>query len=558
MKNIIIKYLNILLAGLLLFGCSEEFLDLKPIAQDSEETFYSTMDGAEKAITACYSNFCLEKTWDLTIMMTLGSIASDDSEAGAGGKDDVIEFQHVDQMRHTPSEANVFIWPWGYCFRAINHCNIAIEKLPEISKETDPALNASLIRKRLGEAKFLRALNYFVLTQIFGGVPVMDHVPLPTEYTKGRDDIIDVYKLIRSDLRFAMAVLPEKSQWGESNIGRASKGSATALMAKTFLYESSYAKNYPGDERFTGMTEQWDSVLFYAEQVINSGEYGLLGINGERFDTWWSPETGGYRCIFLTRGNNSSEGVFEVQNVQDGQEWFDTRGTALVRWTAPREYLDANGNHVAHGWGWLCPSPQLVASYEEGDPRFKATVMTADDSIPSMKDDSTWFKPSIEELYNRSGLSWYGRKYECNYNEYWKSTKTWMDGPLDLKLIRFADVVLWAAEAAYNLNDNGKALEYINMVRTRARNSGDTGVPDDLTGTVTMDDIVYERYIELAMEGHRFFDLVRWNLAEQYLNHTLADGDQITFESPQYDFFPIPITEIDLSGNNLKQYPGWE
>ena len=558
MKNIKIKYLDIVLAGCLLFGCSEEFLDLKPLAQDSEETFYSTMDGADKAITACYSNFCMEKVWDLTIMMTLGSIASDEAEAGAGGKDDVVEFQHVDQLRHTVAEANVFIWPWGYCFRAINHCNIAIEKLPEISKETDAEFDASLIQKRLGEAKFIRAINYFVLTQIFGGVPLMDHVPLPTEYAKGRDDIIEVYELIRSDLRFAMAVLPEKSEWGASNIGRASKGAATALMAKTFLYESSYAKNYPGDERFTGMTEQWDSVLFYSEQVMNSGEYELLGINGETFDTWWSPTTGGYRYIFMEPGNNSSEGVFEIQNVQDGQAWFDTRGSAMVRWTAPREYLDEDGDHMGHGWGWLCPSPMLVEAYEDGDPRYDATIMTEDDSIPDFRDGIGWVKPSMDELYDRAGLRCYGRKYECSYEEYWQNTKTWQDGPLDVKLIRYADVVLWAAEAAYNMNDNSKALEYINMIRTRARNSGNTGIPADLTGTATMDHIVQERLVELAMEGHRFFDLVRWKLAEQYLNHTLADGDQIIYESPMYDFFPIPQTEVDLSGNNLKQYAGWE
>lgn len=550
--------------GVMLYNCSDEFVDTKPIVNATEESFYSSMIGADMATTVCYSNFCMEKLWDLCIMMTLGSLSSDEAEAGAGGKTNVVEFQHVDQLIHTPQEANVFEWTWGYLYRTIGYCNVAIEKLPDISKETDPNFDADLISKRLGEVRFLRALNYFVLAQIYGGVPLVDHVLTPSEYKMGRNEIVEIYDLIKTDLRIAINSLPERSVWGPENIGRASKGAAKALMAKVFLYESSYAKNYPGDERFTGLTQQWDSALYWAEQVINSGEYKLVGIDGERFDTWRSPETGGYQWIFMVDGNNSLEGVFEIQNVQDGRGWFDTRGTALCRWCAPSKVREINNpteDGMDFGWGWWCPSDFLDSSYEPGDPRKAATILTEDDTILCNFDSDggvAWRHPNYKVLNDKEGINRGTRKYEPSYEEYWQNSQTWQDGPIDVKLIRYADVVLWAAEAAFELNNNGKALQYINWVRTRARMSGNSGIPADLTGAVTHDQIVQERLIELACEGHRFFDLIRWNLGPVYLNHIMMDGKtHVVYEPGKHEFFPIPDKEIALSGNKLKQYSGW-
>ncbi len=560
MKTKIFKFLSVLLVGLLLFGCSDDFLETKPIAQVSEESFYNTMEGADMATTACYSMFCQEKVWDLSILMTMGSIASDETEAGAGGKADVPEFQHVDQLRHTPSEPKILEWTWGYPYKTIGFCNIAIEKLPLISVETDPNFDAGIIEKRLGEARFLRALNYFTLTQMFGGVPLIDHILAPSEYKQGRSEIYEIINFIKSDLRIAIASLPERYEWGDQ-VGRASKGAAMALMAKTYLYESSYAHYYDNDERFTGLNEHWDSVLYWAEQVISLPDYKLVGIDGERYDTWRGPNTGGYQWLFMAEANNSEEEVFSIQSRQDDLGWFDSRGTALIRWCAPRKInLSTSGSDgTDFGWGWWCPTDFLVNSYEPGDPRYKATVLEETDSV-LVPDGSViaWRTPNYNILRTGTGLHRNQRKYECSPQEYWSVTSEWKEGPTNVKLIRLADVVLWASEAAMMTSQNNKALEYINMVRRRARNSGDNpDVLPDITGTVALDDIVQERLVELACEGHRFYDLVRWNLATQYLNHTLADDDIIIFESPKHDFFPIPVGEIALSGNRLTQYPGW-
>jgi starch-binding outer membrane protein, SusD/RagB family len=572
MKRKIFQFSSLVFLGLIFTGCSKDFVDLKPIASPAEATYYRTMASADKAITACYSTFCIEKVWDLTIMMTLGSISSDEAEAGAGGKSDVLEFQHIDEFTFTPSEANVFQWPWGYIYRTIKFCNVAIQNLPEISQATDPNFDAVMLKRRLGEAYFLRAFNYFTLCQIFGGVPLFDKVPDANGYNKPRSSIAEVYKLIKSDLQIAIASLPEKDGWGdaatnEANVGRASKGTALALMAKVFLYESSYAKYCTDNTAFNGCVQHWDSAQYYADQVITSGKYSLMGIDGTKFDTWRGPNTGGYQTEFMVAGNNSSEAVFEIQNAQDGLNWFDTRGTALVQWCTARKISPvpgSPGNGADFGWGWWCPSNFLISQYEPGDPRLKATVMTDQDSINCYKDNGdklVWGYPNYTVLKGQTGLAQGSRKYECSYDEFWKKTKIWEDGPIHVKLIRYADVILFAAEAAFEQGKTGvgagEAGYYLNMVRTRARNSGSTSSPANYTGAVTHDNIVHERLIELACEGHRFFDLVRWNLADQYLNTTLADGSTVEFIKGKNEFFPIPDKEIVLSNGVLTQYGNW-
>jgi hypothetical protein len=513
------------------------------------------MTCVDPAITVCYANFSEDKLWDLTITMTLGSISSDEADAGGGGRDDVPEYQHVDQFTFSPSEANVFQWPWGYLYKTINFCNIAIAKLPLINKSTDSTFDPVIIHKRLGEAHFLRALNYFTLNQIYGGVPVTDHVPLVSEYTKGRDDISKSYDLIKADCHYAIDALPEKGGWGQ-DVGRATKGAAQALLAKVFLYESSYAKYYPGDDRFKGMSQHWDSALYYAQQVINSGKYQLVGSNGERFMTYFPDSVGGYKYIFMAAADNSPEGVFEIQNVEDGLGWYNSRGESCTKWQAPREVGPGTTNGVDFGWGWEMPTRFLASAYEPGDPRYKATVLLRADSVQTK---TNWSHPNFNTIFANTGDSMYSRKYEAGSAEYWAKTGDYNSGPVDIKLIRYADVVLWAAEASFELGNNDAStgsLYYINLVRTRARMSGNTGAPANLVA-ITHDDIVHERLVELACEGHRFFDLVRWNLANKYLNTTLMDGTPVTFIPIKNDFFPIPEREIGLSGNNLKQYPGW-
>jgi hypothetical protein len=191
--------------------------------------------------------------------------------------------------------------------------------------------------------------------------------------------------------------------------------------------------------------------------------------------------------------------------------------------------------------------------------------MTDQDSINCYPDAGAklvWGYPNFTVLKAGTGLATNSRKYECSYDEFWSKTRGWEDGPIHVKLMRYADVLLFAAEAALESGKTGNAIGeagyYINMVRTRARNSGNTNSPADITTrAITHDDIVHERLIELACEGHRFFDLVRWNLADHYLNTTLADGSAVAFVKGKNEFFPVPDKEITLSNGVLTQYGSW-
>ncbi len=570
MKKILLNIIGLLLLCSVWNACSKDFVETEPIAQSTEVTFYKTMAGVESGVTACYSVLTAIKTFDLDILMTMGSIASDEAEAGAAGKTDVIEYQHVDQLAYTSAEANVLDRPYGFIYRGIMYCNTVLTKIPEFQRSDDPDnYDSLLLQKRYGEASFMRAFYYFTLTQIYGGVPLIDHLLTGSEYNQSRAEISDLYDFIKSDLHVAIANLPTHTEWGADNIGRASKGAAEALLAKVFLYESSYAKyctddgtyNGLGVSRFQGMSEHWDSAAYWAEQVIASDNYGLIGENGERFNTWRDPDpaianTGGYQYIFMLAADNSKEGVFEIQSATDGEEWFDTKGEAYIRWCAPR-VLNIGGTTQDYGWGWWCPTDFLVNQYETGDPRYKATVMEEGDTLLHT---TGWVTANFDALRDGTGLHRATRKYECSPAEFWSLGLGWEEGPINIKLIRYADVLLFASEAYFEMDNTEKALEYINLVRKRARMSGpdgDAGNPKELTA-ITHDDIVHERLVELALEGHRFWDLVRWNLAKTYLDHTLADGTAVTFIKGTHEFYPIPDEEISQSKGTIKQYPGWE
>jgi hypothetical protein len=305
----------------------------------------------------------------LSIHMEMGSVASDEAEAGAGGPGDVVQFQSIDDYTYNASTAQIFPLSYGYLMRAIVAANVALEAIPNVvytGSATEQEAQKATINSRIGELRFLRALNFFYLTMIFGGVPLVDHVLSASEYNMPRADISQVLDLCKSDLTQAIALLPTKSEWGNENAGRASKGAAMALLAKVYLYESSWAKNYTSvnDQRFLNLSQHWDSVAFWGKQVIDQPDYKLIGINGERFSTWRdadenTPATSGYQYIFTVQGNNSAEGVFEIQCRNDGLGAYVSRGQAFTSWCAPRRIITPAGV-IDFGWGWWCPTDFLV------------------------------------------------------------------------------------------------------------------------------------------------------------------------------------------------------
>lgn len=552
MNKRILLYFTYILLGIGIIGCNEDFLEVKPQAAENSAAFYLTQEHANQAVIAAYSQFNNIGIWGVDIMQRLGDIPSDDAEAGGENITDVPTLQ--DYGRLTPLTTDgVLSETYGTLYQAITYCNIAIAKIPGIV-ETDPFADPKIIAQRVAEAKFIRAINYFYLTKLFGGVPLVDHMLGDDEYEMGRSDIKEIYNLIETDLLEAIQDLPLRSALG-ADLGRASKGAAKALLARMYLFESSYAKNYGGsDERFNAMSERWDESLKYSEEVINSGEYELVGINGETYESWRGSETNGYRFIFTSDGDNCKEGVFEIQCVQEGLGWSSARGNALAQWSSSRYFYNEEGNATTTGmWGFGIPTQSLWDAFEEGDPRRDASMVRegGDDLIQITGGE--WAPYCFEHCITNI----YPTKWEASYEEFKAVGGPWHGAPQNMRLIRISEVYLNAAEAALMAGDNGKALTYINKVRERARNCGSTGIPANLT-SVNMEDIMLERRLEFSSEGHRYADMVRYGIAKEILNATpTADGYEREFEVGKHEFHPLPEREITLNNGILKQYADW-
>jgi starch-binding outer membrane protein, SusD/RagB family len=572
-----IWHLSILLALMLIMdSCSDEFLELNPIAKSSEETFYESFEDLDLTATAAYGILCSKRV-DQEHLIGFGSIPSDDAEAGGDFFGDYLLWSHFDMFTHTSDEGDQKLY--GYWYKGIRFANEFLEKLPSVL-EKDDKVDSELVAQRVAEMKYLRAWYHFSIAKVFGGIVIADLTIDPSLFDTPRNSMAEVLHFCQTDLEEAIPDLKKKSEIG-AEIGRATKGAAQALMSKVLLYESSYAQNYPGDSRFAGCEEKWDEALTHAENMILSEEYQLVGINGERYNSWRDPVNGvdGFRWIFTVDGDNSPESVWETQNVADGKGWMLSRGSYLtvmstVRWY---NYYNNSGDLIVRptgGWSFNLPTKYLMDAFgnqdsrETGlnaaavepslDPRYMTTIGLEGDTI--LVNDPTqgaaWYEMNLNNLPTGA----IGRKYECSPEEYWDNKTNENEGPMNARYIRYADVVLMAAEAAYNSGDAPKALIYVNLVRTRARMCGFTGYPEDLS-VVSMEDIIHERRLELAMEGHRFYDLVRWGLAKKYIDGTelasVGDGFKVSFIEGKHEFWPLPAQEMQRN-RALEQYDGWK
>jgi hypothetical protein len=532
-------------------------------------------DTASFYIERAYTELSSRDLYSVTHWI-IGECRSDNSEVGGEpGGNDQIPFQNLMLLNYQSTNEKVKLF-WYRAYNIIYLCNKAIELAP------GTGLDEAVKDQYIAEAKFLRALMLFELSITFDSIPVCtsfsdwrlaggqfnDYNPSVQIFQKP-NAMAEVFSQILSDLTDAIAILPSRSELSGENIFRATKGAALALLAKMYIFQSSYAENYPGDARFSGLTEQWALALQNAENVINSGEYNLVGINGETYNTWWDNSylfpsaTPGYRYIFTVDGNDSPESVFAAKNLTVGNGWWPYGNCDLTVYTTNRLYMDSEELLQYLGWGFNLPAQSLIDEFaaetgdETDDPRFAVTVAYAGDSVYAGQPSPDWYEMVLPDWSTGTAC----RKFECSPEEYWNVMISYFDGPMNVPVIRYADVILWAAEAAIKTGNNTKALNYINMVRQRARNSGLTGHPAELV-SVTMEDIMHERRLELALEGHRFYDLVRWNMAVDKLDGLYRESNDqtITFIPGTHEFLTIPESAIGtgvdvIHSNNCNIYP---
>ena len=486
-------FLPALLVVFVANSCQKEFLDRKPLGQLTYENFFETADQAVQATNAVYNQF---RAWDCISLPYLGctDIISDDADKGSTPNDGPT-LAEINNFTFDPANGNIgSVWR-GY-YRVIARANLAIQEIPKVD------MNATLRDRLVGECKFLRAYSYLLLAQWYGPLPIITQ-PLGGDeyYTQARQPVDAVYAQIERDLVDAIQLLPEKSKYASADLGRATKGAARGILAKLYMVKKDYVK-----------AEQ------YCLDLINSNEYSLLNR---------------YSDNFLRVGENGAESVFEI-----GANALP----AAVAGPGATPYNMVQGVRGIPnlGWGFNRPSDNLVSSYENGDPRREATVIYVGEVLP---DGSTQVQDNPEivgERYNQKA---------------WVPTHAGLqdNGPGNIRILRYSDILLLAAEA---LNENDKpalALQYLNQVRKRARGTNNFILPDvTVTDQTQLRERVYkERRVELAMEQHRWFDLLRWGRAASVMT---AVG-KTNFVTGKHELLPIPQSEIDLTEGNMAQNP---
>ena len=583
--NILKYHAFIILAAIYALGCSEEFIEFEPIAKDTDITFYATFDNVDMTVTAAYARFTYNGYAHYTLLN--GQSACDDMSVGGSDATDGAEWKEIAKLSHSAGNVALDL-PFSQNYKAIRLANTALQYLPNFI-EDEP-----LAKQRVAEMRFLRAYFHFELLKLHGGVPIVDHVLGPEEFYPQRNSVAEVLHFIQEDLVAAIPDLKFRSALGPDNVGRASKGAAQTLLARAYLYESSYAK-YHTNEIFAGCEEKFDLALEQAENVISSGEYKLIGIDGQRFASYWSEKynpvpgdstIGAFRYLFSIDGDNSSEGVFEVQHSMDGRGWSQSTGNGLVIFMTCR-FTEANPSNW-HGWGYNNPTGYLLKAFknedtretdmsaenlevytnQRADPRFGTTCGLPGDlmlTVVGLQLGGTpvWSPMKLDNVPTETC----GRKYEDHPLEsIFNLSKVANEaGASNWKLLRYADVILMAAEAAFETGNNDRALELVNRVRTRARLSNNDPRPENQIypknlSSVTFGDIMHERRLEFAGEMSRYFDLVRWNKTAQFINGIEREdtpGHPLVYQEPKHYFLPFPENQVQLSKGTLVQYSGW-
>ncbi|WP_223650633.1 RagB/SusD family nutrient uptake outer membrane protein [Hymenobacter psoromatis] len=473
----------------LLGSCGKSYLELQPRNALSTDQFYQTQDDAIQATNSTYAQLrgygmYGEGLWSMDIM-------ADNSFVGGGGAADGIELQQLDTYT-IPSSNPITTVLFQRPFLGIGACNQVLANVPGI-KNIDPAIQ----NRCLGEAEFMRAFYYFSLTRLFGDVPIVLTPPTSAGAVANvsRDPSAMVYAQVEKDLLDAITKLPATNYTGD-DVGRANKWSATALLAKVYLTEGKMAE-----------------AATQAQAVISGSGKSLWPNYGDNFNL---------------ATENGQESLFEVQYKSGlNQYTLDGPGSAINEFWGARffgnPYVVSGG-----GYGFNIPEKEFVDGYEPGDLRKAVTLFVPGDKYP----DGQVQPASLQGDPNGYNV----RKF------YAGAASTIWDSPLNVPVLRLAEMYLILAEADMNTGKMADGLTALNVVRKRA------GLPN--ATTLSIDVVLKERRYELAFEMDRWYDLKR--------TKTLVNNPNLIPKGikPFNDLLPIPQVERDVNPN-LGQNPGY-
>ncbi len=540
-------------------------MDVAPKALLSDA---QVVGGTDQLITAAYAslgNDHYDIPWSL---WPYGNVRSGDAYKGGRDEADIQEFYFLETFKNVRSDIGQFDGQWFQYYVALSRVNAALGVLNSVSETAYP-----LKKTRQAEMRFLRGHWYFQLKILFKYIPYIDETVNTNEYDKISNNALTndaLWEKIAADFQFGVDNLPAT----QPEIGRPNKIAATAYLAKTRLYQA-----YEQDDKHnvTGINaDKLKQVVALSDQVISS-PYGLAPDFANNFS--------------LGATENGVESIFSVQYSKDD-------GTMFGR-------LDF-GDVLATPQGLGCcdfhkPSQNLANAFKTGP---DGLPMIPDFNNADLDLSVNTVDPRLNHTIAMPGHPW---KYDVNtiYQISWNRTPDVYGVFASLKenvqkgsyiqvgpfygstknriILRYADVLLWKAEALIELGRQNEALPLINQIRTRAKNSTaqlkqsdgtyesnfkiDTyqpGVNCNWTQDFARQALRFERRLEFAMEGSRFFDLVRWGIADTYLNNYfqaekakrkyLKDG---LFTKNRDEYLPIPLNQIRFSHGLYKQNNGY-
>lgn len=513
-----ISTIYIILISLFITSCSDDFLDRKPLDQVVSTNFYSTETDAMEALVSIYDVLGYQSTPGVSWapFLTISDILSDDSYAGGADANDGMDEDEINTF-NIPTTNQIVHAIWLKNYTGIYRANLLLEQIDNIDASEE--FKARII----AECKFLRAYFYTEQVRFFENIPLLtETIKGPSEYSQTQNSPKEVYDQIAQDLVEAIEILPASTPTNE--LGRVTKWAAEGLLARVFLF---YNGVYNADLQAGSVTVDQAKALEYLEDLIANSGHDLL------------PE---YSELFRLVSEFSVESVFEVSH-GDSPAWWDWNyvrggeGNLAAQMQGPRVTGSENWDR---GWSFGTVSQKLVDDMAD-DPRLSSTVLTEDDL------DGTLVKG-----YQHTG--YFSNKYSSDAEHWGEDGQFEHNRTCNYRVIRYSDILLMAAELG-----SSSAQSYLDQVRARV---GLPSIP------VTIDNIYEERRKEFALEGIRYFDILRRGMsyANTELNQQGIRGNDYVGEQLLFDiifneatrgFLPIPQTEMDLAAGAFVQNQGY-
>lgn len=503
-----------IIAAVALCACTTEFLEVQPTTTVPEETSYANEHDMTKALMAAYAplqvfDFSYESAeGEYHPYQFISDILADDYNAvGGSGPGDCSYLQLMGTYRLTAEQSLVQFW--SDLYKGVYRSNIVVNKTASVN-----GIPQSSKTRLISEARFLRAFYYHVLWKFWGSVPYYDVNPdgASVGYIVPQITEDELYERIMEDLDAATApgALPEVVMLSE--VGRATRYAAIMLRADVVMLK--------GDEL------RYSSVLDQLKEIIDSGIYAL------------TPE---YADIWTDAGEWNCESIWEI-NYSDNpsnRTWDDIYapgGTVFPTFIGPDSYKGTRFAQEGYGFGPV--SKDLREAYYPGDTRREATIM--DFNTDKLKNEKYNARLGDTGMFNKK----YMGRADGNSNFIGNEGRE-LNYRTNLRIYRYSDVLLRSAELLVRTKgDQSLADRYLNLVRARAFGSTMEDMGSRLK-TATLDNILEERRLEFALEGNRFFDLVRFGKAEEVLSRKGYSSNK--------RYIPIPQSEIDKAEGTLKQ-----